>query len=164
MSTEREPTRVNIELEQGYRFLVDFGEGIEPLSMDEPPPLGLGSGPNPSAVLGAALGDCLSASLIYCLRRAHVDVEELRTEVDVVPERNADGRLRIGSVRVRLQPVLAEGPPGRIARCLDLFEDFCVVTESVRNGIDVEVTVNPTLPPASPPASLPASPPASPST
>jgi hypothetical protein len=28
-------------------------------------------------------------------------------------------------------------------RCLELFEDFCVVTQSVRRGIDAEVAVAP---------------------
>ena len=31
----------------------------------------------------------------------------------------------------------------RVERCLELFEDFCVVTQSVRNGIEVDVAVEP---------------------
>lgn len=31
----------------------------------------------------------------------------------------------------------------RIGRCLELFEDLCVVTQSVRTGIDVQVAVEP---------------------
>lgn len=144
---DREAAVVSLELQQGYQFLVDLGEAFEPLLMDEPVPLGAGTGPNASAILGAAVGNCLSASLVYCLRRAHIEVEGLRTEVEVVPVRNEKGRLRIGSVRVRLHPVLAEGPQGRIDRCLELFEDFCVVTESVRGGIEVDVSVDPARPP-----------------
>lgn len=33
------------------------------------------------------------------------------------------------------------GDQARMARCLDLVEDFCLVTESVRSGTDVDVDV-----------------------
>lgn len=135
-------TRVHLGLEDGYRFRASFGEGLPELVMDEPPPLGDGSGPNASAALGAAVGNCLSASLLYCLRKAHVDVQGMAADVEVTLARNDHGRLRVGAVRVQLHPQLAPGGEGRVRRCLDLFEDFCVVTEAVRGGIDVEVTVS----------------------
>ncbi|SRR5579875_15479 len=142
-SAEREAGAVRLDLETGYRFRVDLGPEFPPLMMDEPQPLGAGSGPNASRVLGAAVGNCLSASLLYCLRRARIEVDGLHSEVQVVPERNSEGRLRIGSIRVQLHPTLQPGNEGRFARCLDLFENFCVVTESVRSGITVEVSVEP---------------------
>ena len=161
MADEHAPTRVRLELEEGYRFSVDLGEAFEPIHMDEPPPIGDGSGPSPSAVLGAAVGNCLSASLLYCLRRAHVEVDGLVADVQVTPARDDRGRLRIGSIAVRLQPVVPDGAEGRMARCLELFEDFCVVTASVRNGIDVDVAVNPlAADQVAPPAAVPAAPPA----
>ncbi len=137
---------LHLELEKGYRFRVDMGEHFEPLMMDEPEPLGEASGPNASRVLGAAVGNCLSASLLYCLRRARIDVDRLHTDVEVYPVRNERGRLRIGSIRVRLHPELADVDGGRYDRCLSLFEDFCVVTDSVRHGIEVDVAVEPALP------------------
>ncbi len=133
---------VSLQLQDGYRFLVDLGAEFDTLSMDEPEPLGAGEAPNASAVLAAAVGNCLSASLLFCLRKAHVEVSDLRTDVEVVSDRNAAGRLRIGKIEVKLHPVLAAGAEGRVARCLELFEDFCVVTASVRDGIDVGVTVD----------------------
>lgn len=145
MSDDPDRAHLHLELEEGYRFSVDLGDGLEHLVMDEPAPLGQGAGPNPSAVLGAAIADCLSASLLYCLRRAHVEVTGMVTDVDVVPTRNADGRLRIGSVAVRVRPVLSAQGAARSARCAEIFEDYCVVTESVRAGIDVEVTVDPVV-------------------
>jgi len=57
--------------------------------------------------------------------------------------RNERGRLRIGSVRVRLAPELTPEQRERMGRCLDLFQDFCIVTESVREGIAVDVEVTP---------------------
>jgi hypothetical protein len=37
---------------------------------------------------------------------------------------------------------------GGLARCERLFEDYCIVTESVRHGIDVNVSVCPRVPAA----------------
>lgn len=141
-ATTTESAIVRLELEEGYRFHVDLGEEFAALEMDEPPPLGASSGPNASRVLGAAVGNCLSASLLYCLRRAHIDVKGLTTTVEVVPVRNEQGRLRIGQIRVELHPDVSQAAGGsRLERCLGLFEDFCVVTESVRNGIIVDAAV-----------------------
>lgn len=143
MAGEDAPRRVHLELETGYRFRADFDDDNAPVYLDEPAPLGEGSAPNASALLAAAVGNCLSASLLFCMRRAHVDVDGMRAEVVVNPARNPEGRLRIGSVDVVLHPEVRGGNEGRVARCLDLFEDYCVVTDSVRQGIDVTVAVEP---------------------
>ncbi len=140
--TTRHTSTVHLELEDGYRIRADFGDGRGTLVMDEPAPLGDGSGPNASAVLAAAVANCLSASLVFCLRKAHVEVASLGADVEVTTARNDRGRLRVTGVHVSLHPVVAPGQEGRIERCLGLFEDFCVVTEAVRGGIDVDVTVD----------------------
>jgi organic hydroperoxide reductase OsmC/OhrA len=57
--------------------------------------------------------------------------------------RNQRGRLRIGGLKVRLAPDVRAEDRERIGRCLDLFEDFCIVTQSVREGLKVEVEVVP---------------------
>jgi hypothetical protein len=55
--------------------------------------------------------------------------------------RNERGRLRIGAIRVTLAPEVDLEQRGRMGRCLELFEDFCIVTESVRHGFPVSVNV-----------------------
>lgn len=133
---------VGLDLEDGYRFVVDFERpGVAPLLMDEPPPLGEDLGPNAARVLAAAIGDCLSASALFCLRRAHIDVLSMHTEVEATLVRNEAGRLRIGSIGVLIAPDVAEADVPRMKRCLEIFEDYCIVTESVRKGIEVGVTV-----------------------
>jgi organic hydroperoxide reductase OsmC/OhrA len=133
---------VSMVLERDYRFLVDFNEdGVLPLLVDEPEPLGDGAGPGATRLLAAAVGNCLSASLLYCLRRARVDVEGMRTSVSASIERNENGRLRIHDMKVKIEPTVPEDQQSRMRRCLDLFEDFCVVTQSVREGLDVAVDV-----------------------
>ena len=144
MSTTTGQFTVDLDLRDGYAFNVEFPDGGgPPLVVDEPPPLGEANGPNPARLLAAAIGSCLSSSLLFCLRKAHIEVAHLRTSVEGTIARNERGRLRIGSVRVRLAPELTPEQRERMGRCLDLFQDFCIVTESVREGIAVDVEVTP---------------------
>jgi organic hydroperoxide reductase OsmC/OhrA len=139
-----DPIRVELTLSEGYRFEVDFGSPAVPgFEVDEYPPLGQAGGPNPTRMLSAAIGHCLSASLLFCLRKARIEVTDLRAVAEVYLTRNEKGRLRIGDLRVTLAPSVSPKDRDRLTRCLDLFEDFCVVTESVRQGIAVSVTVAP---------------------
>ena len=55
--------------------------------------------------------------------------------------RNEKGRLRIGKVSVEIDPRIPAEVREQASRCLDLFEDFCTVTQSIRNGIEVGVKV-----------------------
>lgn len=138
--------RIEMEREEGYRFRVEFDqEGVPELWMDEPPPLGAGEGPNAARVLGAAVGNCLSASLLFCLGRARVETQGVRTVVEGVLGRDERGRLRIAKLSVELRPELSGEQADRVDRCLDVFEDYCIVTQSVRKGIDVDVSVKPVV-------------------
>ncbi len=139
-----EEGRFALEMEQleGYEFKVKFDwDKVADLILDEPPPLGERNGPNASRMLAAAVANCLSASLIYCLAKADVPAESVKTAVTCKINRNEKGRLRIGGfdVRIRMAGELQDTP--RLKRCLGLFEDFCVVTASVREGIPVAVEV-----------------------
>ena len=88
-----------------------------------------------------AVGNCLGASLLFCLRKARIEINGLRATVDASPVRNDRGRLRIGEVRVMLAAQVEPEHRERMGRCLEVFEDFCIVTESVRHGISVVVDV-----------------------
>jgi len=135
---------ITLDWRDGYAFEIDFGQdGVQRLLTDEPAPLGRGLGPNPARLLAAAVGNCMSASLRFCLQRAHIEVLDLRTRVEGTMERNEQGRLRIGSLRVHLEPVVDAEDVGRMGRCLDVFEDFCIVGQSVRQGIHLSVAVAP---------------------
>jgi uncharacterized OsmC-like protein len=134
---------VEVTLRDGYEMSVEFGvPGVRSLTVDEPPPLGEEAGPNPARLLGAAVGSCMSASLLFCLRRARVEVDGLRASVEGTIVRNERGRMRIGELRVKLQPSVDADDP-RMARCMELFEDFCIVGQSVRAGIPLTVEVEP---------------------
>lgn len=140
---------VDLTHQGGYAFTAYYGAGgPPPLDVDELPPLGKGLGPNPSRLLATAVGHCLGASLLHCLRKQRIEPNGLAVTIEGDLDRNDRGRLRIGSLRVVLAPEVTEEERARMSRCTELFEDFCVVTESVRKGIPVAVTVEPNVPEA----------------
>jgi organic hydroperoxide reductase OsmC/OhrA len=138
-----DPTQPSVRLTQqrDFQFQLDFGADIPPLIADEPPPLGAGKGPSPEQLLAAAVGNCLSASLLFALRKFKQQPEPITTEVRLETGRNAENRLRVKALHV----VLKLGQPAaalqHLERVLATFEDFCVVTQSVRGSIEVEVQV-----------------------
>jgi uncharacterized OsmC-like protein len=136
-------SRFSLRVEQvdGFEFRVKFDkEQFAPLLVDEPPPLGHDRAPNASRILAAAIGNCLAASLVFCLQKAKVVTSGVSADVDVEIVRSETRRLRVGKVNVTLHTKLAADHPA-LTSCLGTFEDFCIVTQSVRRGIDVAVRV-----------------------
>ena len=132
---------VHVEQVDGFEFRVSFDkEQFAPLRMDEPAPLGHDAAPNAARILAAAIGNCLAASLVFSLKKANVATSGVRADVDVEIVRNEAHRLRIGKIDVTIHTNL---PPddAALASCLGTFEEFCMVTQSVREGIDVAVHV-----------------------
>jgi uncharacterized OsmC-like protein len=141
MSAEK-AIRLTLEQDRDYAFRIQFDEtALEPLLGDEASPLGSDRGPTPSQLLLASIANCLSASLLFALRKYKNQPGTLRAEISATPARNAEGRLRIPKAFVTLQ--LPEGNEDyqHLERILEQFENFCTVTQSVRHGIEVEVTV-----------------------
>ena len=134
--------QVNLQLVTKYRVMAEFPEvsGTPSLLFDEGLPVGDGQGPNAAMVLGASIGDCLSATLMNCLIRAHVDVEALTATVLTCVVRNQAGRYRISGIEVELCPIVPAGERAGLERCQAVFQDYCTVTESVREGIPVTVS------------------------
>jgi len=142
---EAQHFRVTLSRRDGYTFAAGFDGGDWPeITVDEQPPLGHGAGPNPTRMLGVAVGSCLAGSLLFCLGKARVDVQGFQATVEGSVARNDGGRLRITELRVTLAPAVRGAERERMQRCLSLFEDFCTVTASVRKGIPIHVDVAPT--------------------
>lgn len=136
--------RFSLEMEhlEGFEFKVKFDwPRADDLLMDEPPPLGEQKGPNASRILAAAVGNCLSASLMFCIGKHEPPDTGIKTRVTCKMIRDEKKRMRIGGMDVEMTLQGEAERSERLKRCLNLFEDFCVVTASVRDGIPIEVTV-----------------------
>lgn len=136
---------LTLEQGEGYAFTVKFDKPRLPeLLLDEPPPLGELAGPNASRLLAAAAANCLSASLLFCLGKQEPPAGAVRTTATCRIGRNGQGRLRVLGMTVDITVNEALEANARMARCQQMFEDFCVVTASIRQGIPVAVNVRAT--------------------
>ncbi len=92
-------------------------------------------------MLVAAVANCLSASLLFSLRKYKNTPGTIVTRATARLERNEQKRLRVAHIDVAIELPDAAADYAQIERLLQQFENFCVVTESVRQGVAVEVSV-----------------------
>jgi uncharacterized OsmC-like protein len=129
-------TRLN-----GFQFQIDFGLDTPDLFSDEPPPLGQAEGPAPNHLLLAAVANCLSASLVFALGKFKQDPGPLKATATATTGRNEANRLRIQRIDVHLELQKPGASVEHLDRVLAQFEDFCTVSMSVRQGIEIGVRV-----------------------
>ncbi|MDH5204418.1 MAG: OsmC family protein [Hylemonella sp.] len=133
--------QVRLQQQQDYQFQIEFGPGVPTLLGDEPVPLGQGQGPSPVQLLAAAVGNCLSDSLLFALRKYKQAPEPLSCEVSAQVGRNAEGRLRVLALQARLNLGVVGDTLQHLDRVLAQFEAFCTVTQSVGQGIPITIEV-----------------------
>lgn len=131
--------KVDIRLIENYLFEIDFGDFGDFIT-DEPEPLGKGEGPNPARLLAASVANCLCASLLFAVRKFKEEPGQVSASVTGNMAR-VDKRWRIEQLNVAIRLGTKSDDLPHLQRALDQFEDFCVVTQSVRNGIPISVTV-----------------------
>jgi len=133
---------IHLELISDYEFKVRFDNPAHPeLLIDEPPPLGKDVGPNAGRLLAASVGNCLSASLLFAARKKGAKISGLKSSAKVEVIRNENRRFRIGRIEVELDPTFAAEDLDKVKEAAAMFEDFCTITASVRQGIQVDVTI-----------------------
>ena len=133
--------KVVLRQQQDYQFAIDFGAGRPVLIGDEPAPLGAGSGPSPVQLLAAAVGNCLSDSLLFALRKFKQPPEPITREVLAEMGRNAEGRVRVLGMHAVLRLGVAATSLAQLDRVLAQFEAYCTVTQSVGQGIAIGLEV-----------------------
>ncbi|MHA1917334.1 MAG: OsmC family protein [Candidatus Ranarchaeia archaeon] len=142
MAVEERTSITTLELISKYEYKIKFDfDDVEDIIMDEPKPLGESKGPNATRIIAAGVANCLSASFTFCLSKWKINLKKMTTIAKAAIRRNEKGRWRIHHIDVELHPVYDQPDHNRIPRCLEQFEDYCVVTESIRKGIPIKIEV-----------------------
>jgi uncharacterized OsmC-like protein len=132
---------VQLKQKQDYQFDIHFGGAVPVIMGDEPAPLGAGQGPSPVQLLAAAVGNCLSDSLLFALRKFKQAPEPITCDVTAEVGRNAEGRMRVLGIRAVLTVGVPAASLEHLDRVLSQFESYCTVTQSVGQGIPINTEV-----------------------
>lgn len=107
-------------------------------------------GPDAARLLGMALLGCLSASFIFCLKKRNLTPDDLEARAEISFKTIEKGYTRIKQVDISLKPKTDDAATlKRINQCIRemkngklLFEENCIITASVREGINVNVEMD----------------------
>ncbi|MHA2429873.1 MAG: OsmC family protein [Promethearchaeota archaeon] len=138
-------TKVGLSLEEKMVFKCELGEmKVKDCYIDETHKEEVDMlGPNPSRMLAMAVLGCLSASFIFCLKKREFTLEDLKAEAEVTIARNEKGFWRVKKIDVDINAKIDDpNVKKRADQCKKMFEQYCIVTQAVREGIDVEVSLN----------------------
>ncbi|MBD3353268.1 MAG: hypothetical protein GF364_17440 [Candidatus Lokiarchaeota archaeon] len=138
-------TKVGLSLEDEMIFRCELGDmKVEDCYIDETHKKEEEMiGPNPSRMLGMAVLGCLSASFIFCMKKRDFKIDDLKASAEVIIKRNEKGFWRVKQILVDIKPKIeTEKMLKRADRCEKMFQDYCIVTEAVREGIDVQVNLD----------------------
>ncbi len=115
------------------------------LLFDEPAHTGgTDEGPDASRVLTSAILNCLSASLTFCLQKSRIPLDALESEATCTIARNEKGYWRIKQIDAKIIPRWNDWSGNMekaLKRCQDLFLNYCIVSTSVKEGIQINVDV-----------------------
>lgn len=119
------------------------GRRSQEVVFDEPEPRGKDEYPSPVTYMFASLVGCQLSVLSWCLKKANVDefhitadaesTKRMEAVADEMPDRTGK---RIEHIDIDITLEVPEEFESRAQRCLEVYDQGCVVGQSFRAGID----------------------------
>ena len=134
-----EVMHTHLRHEGGYKFNITFDEMGGRLHSDEPKPLGREEGFTAEMLLNSAVGHCLTSSLVFCMEKSRVPVKDVEADLVTTLKRNEKGRWRVDAIKVNLRVNVDDKDKDKFERCRGMFQDFCIVSTSIREGVKIDV-------------------------
>ncbi|MHA1378857.1 MAG: OsmC family protein [Candidatus Helarchaeota archaeon] len=131
----------------GFEAKVERNENFPNIIIDEPQRFhGDDRGPSSLEYLCVGIGGCMGTSLVYCLKRFKATFSKLSVrataEIHHVPPNRM---LRVTALHVKFG--ITPDPPTQdnidnIKECYEHFAKYCVVTQSVKQGIPFDIKMD----------------------
>lgn len=137
-------SQVGIKLEDEMIYRCDLGQiQMNDLFIDEQHKKTIEKiGPNPSKLLALSVLGCLATSFTYCLQRENFSLSDIEGTAVITSKRNEKGFWRLKNIDVKLNPKIDNVEMRKRAdQCRKFFEEFCVISESIREGIEIKLNL-----------------------
>jgi uncharacterized OsmC-like protein len=125
-----------------YQFLARFVNEEVELWMDEPEPLGEKKGPEGVTLLAGATGYCMTASLVFALKKLRVEPRNLKTYAKTELKRIENRLRRVSCITIDIHVEIDEKHHKRFEQCLKLFGQYCIIGESIRGNFPIFICVH----------------------
>ncbi len=137
-------SEVGIRLEEEMLFKCDLGQiKMDNLFIDDRHKKSKDKiGPNPSKLLALSLLGCMGASFAFCLQKKNFSLSDFEGKAFITSKRNEKGFWRIKKINIELQPKI-DSPKmrKRAEQCQKFFEQFCIISESIKEGIEISTNL-----------------------
>ena len=100
-------------------------------------------GTSPTKLLALSVLGCLSLSFSFCLQKENFSLSEFDGKAEVIIMRNDKGFWRVKKINVEMIPKIDTPEMRKRAdQCRKFFEQYCIISESLRSGFEVNVNLN----------------------
>ncbi|MFX1379979.1 MAG: OsmC family protein [Promethearchaeota archaeon] len=138
-------SEVGISLEEEMIFKCDLGQiKMDDLFIDDRHKKSIDKiGPNPSRLLALSVLGCMGASFAFCLQKKNFSLSDFEGKAFITSKRNEQGFWRIKKIDIHLNPKIENQEMRKRAdQCQKFFEQFCIISESLREGIEINTNFN----------------------
>lgn len=133
--------KIFLNYTKGLHFKA-FAREFKDLNIDEPATFhGTNLGPSAIEYLLIGIGGCLGTTFIFSLQKKNIELEMLKVEVEGnLSHTGPKMLLRLINIDVDLKFTPKEaGSDVEINKCIKEFTEYCVVTNSIANGLPINV-------------------------
>ena len=137
-------TKVGLKQQEEMIFKCDLGQlKMQDLYIDEKHKQETERiGPSPIKLLALSILGCLAASFTFCLQKKNFILSDLEGKAEVTIARNDKGFWRVKKIDIIIIPKVDDPKMRkRVDQCRKFFEQYCIISESLRNGIDLDVNL-----------------------
>ncbi|MFX0139609.1 MAG: OsmC family protein, partial [Candidatus Hodarchaeota archaeon] len=100
-------------------------------------------GTSPVKLLALSVLGCLAASFEFCLEKRDFSLNGLDGTAEVTISRNDKGFWRVKKINIDLNPMVDDIKMHKRAdQCKKFFEQYCIISESLRKGFEVNVNLD----------------------